>query len=150
MKLSHINTPAARQAIKAALKHPSIEVRIAASRYAENGDDDNDDDREAALTDALEHSDIYGGMSQTLDQVQSFHPQPVIDALLRGTLAREGEVAFHFAAMLFFLFGRADSAFDWNHRHFFLKFYTIDRNERTALFKELCQIIGVNPEKYLQ
>jgi hypothetical protein len=82
--------------------------------------------------------------------VQSFHPQPVIDALLRGVLAREGEVAIHFAAMLFFLFGRADSAFDWNHRPFFLKFHTIDRNERTALFKELCQIIGVNPAKYLQ
>lgn len=44
--LSHINTPAARQAVKAALKHPSIEVRIAASRYAENGDDN---DRELHL-----------------------------------------------------------------------------------------------------
>lgn len=142
--LNHINTLAAQKAIQAALKHPSRQVRVAAARYAGNADD-----REAALIDALEHSDIYGGLSQTLDQIQNFHPPAIIDALLRGVIKRDGEAAVHFAAMLFYLHGKADSAFDWNHRPFFLKFHTTDRDERKALFAELCKTIGVDVDKYL-
>ena len=65
-------------------------------------------------------------------------------------MAREGEVAVHFATMLFFLFGKANSSFDWDHRPFFLRFHTDSKKEWAAVFKELCQTIGVDPEKYLQ
>jgi len=139
--LNHINTSAAQEAIRAALKHPSREVRVAAARYS--------DDPESALIDALEHSDIYGGLSQTLDQIQNFHPPAIIDALLHGVIKRDGEAAVHFAAMLFYLHGKADSAFDWNHRPFFLKFHTTDLDERKALFVDLCKTIGVDADKYL-
>lgn len=144
--LSRIDSPVARKAIADALKHPSAEVRVAAARYAQ----DADNDREAALKNALERCDIYTGLTQALDQVEHFHPPGVIDALLRLILAREGPVAVHFAAMLFFLFGKAKSSFDWDHRPFFLKFDTEDRTERVALFKDLCKTIGVDAEKYLQ
>ncbi len=144
--LSYINSPEARQAVSAALKHPLTEIRVAAALYAENADDD----REAVLIDALEHAGVYGGLTQALDQIEQFHPPAIIDALLRCSLAREGEVAVHFAAMLFFLFGKAKSSFDWDHRPFFLRFHTEDKAERTTVFKELCQAIGVNPDRYLQ
>ncbi len=144
--LNYIDTPEARQAVKAALKHPSMEVRVVAARYVENVDAG----KEAALVDALEHADIYGGLTQALDQIEQFHPPAVIDALLRCALVREGEVSVHFAAMLFFIFGKSSSSFDWDHRPFFLRFHTENKAERIAVFKELCQIIGVDPQKYLQ
>jgi len=47
--------------------------------------------------------------------------------------------------MLLFVHGQADSSFDWDQRPFFLKFNTADRTEREAMFRELCDRIGVAP-----
>jgi len=58
-------------------------------------------------------------------------------------------VAVHFAAMLFYLFGKAKEPFDWEKRPFFLRFNTEDRKERVKVFRELCQKLKINPEKYL-
>ena len=55
----------------------------------------------------------------------------------------------HFAAMLFFLHGKASEPFDMAHRPFFLRFHTEDRRERAAVFRELCERIGVRAEEYL-
>jgi hypothetical protein len=142
--LNHFNTDETRRALNDALKNPEIEVRVAAARYATNADDE----REFALIDALEHADLYGGLTQALDQLEQFHPPGIVEALFHGTLNRDGEVAVLFAAMLFFLHGKASSSFDWSHRQFFLRFHTSSRTERLAVFKELCEIIGVNPNTY--
>jgi hypothetical protein len=142
--LNYFNTDETRRALNLALKNPEIEVRVAAARYATNADNE----REYALTDALKHVDLYGGLTQALDQIEQFHPPGIVDALIHGTLNRDGEVAVHFAAMLFFLHGKASSSFDWSHRQFFLRFNTSSRLERLAVFKELCEIIGVNPNRY--
>lgn len=107
------------------------------------------DERSATLVAALENTDFYAGLTQALLEVESFHPPEVIAALLRGVLARNGDHACHFAAMLMFLHGKAESAFDWELRPFFLRFNTADRTEREAMFRELCGRIGVSPEPYL-
>jgi hypothetical protein len=143
--LDRINSPMARQAIADALKHSSAEVRVAAARYTRGADSE----RQAALIDALQQCDIYDGLTPALDQVEHFHPPAIIDTLLRLILVREGPIVVHFAAMLFFIFGKAKSSFDWDHRPYFLKFDTEDRAERVTLFKELCKTIGVDAEKYL-
>jgi hypothetical protein len=99
---------------------------------------------------------FYGGLTEALDQVADFHPQPVMDALFRNVLTRDGEVAVHLAAMLMFLHGKAESMFDWKHRPLFLKFHAppispTERGElREAVFRELCQHIDVQPDPYLQ
>lgn len=105
--------------------------------------------RTASLVAALESAEIYGGLTQTLLEVEAHHPPEVIEALLRGALDREGDVACHFAARLFFLHGKASSAFDMKHRPFFLRFNTTDRPAREAVFCELCAKIGVDPAKFL-
>jgi hypothetical protein len=51
---------------------------------------------------------------------------------------------------LFFLHGKSKEQFDWDHRPFFLRFNTTDRNEREAVFREMCETIGVDPQKYLR
>jgi hypothetical protein len=84
------------------------------------------------------------------DEAEEFHPPGVVETLFRGALNRDGEAAVHFAALLFFLHGKADEPFDWNHRPFFLRFNTDDRKERIAVFRELCEIVGVDPKQYLR
>ncbi|MCK5744708.1 MAG: hypothetical protein KAH44_00765, partial [Oricola sp.] len=66
----------------------------------------------------------------------------VIDALLIAALRGDGEAAVHFAALLLYLRGKAEGAFDWSRRPFFLRFNTDDENEREAAFRELCAEIG--------
>ncbi|HWA15487.1 MAG TPA: hypothetical protein VG817_03585, partial [Gemmatimonadales bacterium] len=91
---------------------------------------------------------IHGGLSPTLDLVERIHPPAVIDALLRGVVRREGEVACHFAAMLCFLHGKAKEAFDWDHRPYYLEFNTEDQDKRWEMFMDLCARIGVDPSRY--
>jgi hypothetical protein len=103
--------------------------------------------RVASLVEALKTAVAYGGLTQALEEVLECHPPEVMDALLRGLLEREGEVAVHFAARLFYLHGKADEPFDWNHRPFFLRFHTEDRAERLAVYRELCAILEIEPER---
>jgi hypothetical protein len=91
---------------------------------------------------ALESAEIYGGLTQALLQIESFHPPEVVEALFRGVLARSGEVAVLLAAMLMYIHGKAASSFDWDQRPFFLKFNTDDRAERAEAFKDLCERVG--------
>ena len=142
--LAHINSAKARDLIKNALQHPSLQIRIYASRFASQAEKK----REQILIEALKNAEIYGGLSQALDQIETFHPQGVIDALLRGLLNRNEE-AVNFAGMLYFIFGKADTSFDWDNRPLFLKFNTDDRAEKEKAFVEFCNILGVSSKKYM-
>ena len=146
--LAAINSPKARDLLMKALRRGDHQVRMAVADYAPELVPD--DERTASLIAALKSGEIYGGLTQALDQIESFHPPAVVDALFRGVLKREGNIAVHFAAMLTFLHGKASSAFDWDQRPFFLKFDTDDPAERRRLFQELCERIGLDPKKTLQ
>jgi len=52
--------------------------------------------------------------------------------------------------MLMFIHGKADAAFDWNQRPFFLQFHTEDAAERRHHFRELCEKIAVDPDDMLR
>jgi len=146
--LAALDTPRARARILAALDDPDAMVRAAVTRFAAG--QLARDDHAAALVKGLETAEFYGGLTQVLDQVAAFHPPPVVEALFRAALRREGEVAVHCAAMLMFVFGKAQEAFDWDHRPFYLRFHTEDRAEREAAFRELCGRVGTEPEAYLR
>jgi hypothetical protein len=51
--------------------------------------------------------------------------------------------------MLFFIFGKAETPFDWNLRPFFLKFNTDNLVEREKAFIELCNTLDLDSTKYL-
>ena len=146
--LAALDSPRARVLLKDALKSSDPTISTAVINYAPGLISDTE--LTTALVAALEVAESFGGLSQTLLEVEEFHPPEVIEALLRGVLSRSGGVPVHFAAMLMYLHGKADSAFDWAHRPFFLRFHTDDRAEREALFLELCEKIGVQPDKYLR
>jgi hypothetical protein len=97
----------------------------------------------------LRTAQFYGGLSQALDEVATFHPPEVVQALFEGALERRGEVAIHFAAMLLFIHGKAKEPFDWEHRPFCLRFDSGSRAERETVFRELCERVGVEAERFL-
>ena len=146
--LAEINTKRARETIKEAIKDPNPVVRIAVTRFAPDLITDNE--RSQSITDALQNVEIFSGFSNVLDEVERYHPEEVKEALIKGLLNRKGDVAVLFAAMLFYLFGEAKEPFDWNQRPFFLRFNTEDRKERVEIFRELCQKLKINSEKYLR
>lgn len=145
--LAALDTPEAHRALQDALTAGGPEVQMAVLRYAPNRV--TSEEREAVLVEALRTAKFYGGLSQALDEVTRFHPPAVMAALLRGALERQGDGPVHFAAMLCFLHGQAKSAFDWDHRPFFLRFNTANRAERETGFRELCARIGVDAALYL-
>ena len=143
--LAALDSPRARVLLRQTLK--TGELAQAVSRYAPQLV--SGDERISTLVAALEETDFHTGLTQALLEVESFHPPEVIGALLRGVLERNGDHACHFAAMLMFLHGQADSSFDWEHRPFYLRFNTDDRTEREAIFRELCDRISVSYAPFL-
>ena len=146
--LAALNTSRARKVLKAALRSDDHQVRMAVMRYAPELV--SKAKRSVLLVKALESAEFYGGLTEALDEVGEFHPPKVIDALLCDVLAREGEVAVHFAAMLMFIYGKAGEPFDMEQRPFFLTFNTEDQAVREAAFRELCEKIDVIAKKYLR
>ena len=129
------------------MKDPNIEVQIAVTRFATKLISDNE--RSHALIGALRTAEIFSGLSQALDEIEEYHPKEIKETLIEGLLNREGEVAVLFAGMLFFIYGKATEAFDWDQRPFFLSFNTENKTERMQAFLELCKQLEINPEKYL-
>ena len=143
--LDRINTPDSLSEIERALKHPNLEVRIAAARFSRG----RENEKERILVEALEKSEFYGGLTQALVQVETFHPPAIVDALLRGLLKRGDSGAVSFAGMLLYVHGKADSSFDWERRPLFLRFGAQNIEDRRKAFVELCEIIGVDASHYL-
>ena len=145
--LAELNTDCAHKTIKEAIKDSNPVVRIAVARFAP--DLITEKERSKSLIDALEKTEIFDGLSQVLLEVEKYHPKEIKEALINGVLNRKGDVAVHFVAMLFYLCGESKEPFDWKQRPFFLRFKTEDRKKRVELFKEVCQKLKINPEKYL-
>ncbi len=145
--LAQIDTKSARETIKNAIEDPNPAVRVAVTRFATNLVTNNE--RSHSIIEALQNAKIFGGLSQVLDDIEKYHPAKVKEALIKGLLTREGDVAVLFAAMLFYLYGKTKEPFDMKQRAFFLLFNTQNRENRVQAFLELCKQLGINPEKYL-
>ena len=133
--LAELGSASAERSLRDALKSGSQEIRLAIMKHAPHLVDDAA--RTEMLVNALEVATPFDAFTDTLEQVERFHPPPVVDALWRGVDTRQGDVAVHYAAMLAFIHGKADSAFDWSMRPLFLKFNTASSAERRAAITEL-------------
>lgn len=145
--LAALGTPRAQAALREAAGSADPEVRLAVLSHAPALV--SEAERTASVVAALRDAAFYGGLTQALAEVETRHPPEVVDALLRGALAREGEVAVHFAAMLCYVHGRTAEPFDWDERPFFLRFHTEDRQAREAAFRDLCARLGLDAGPYL-
>jgi len=139
--LAALDSDGAHETLREWGNNAHIAVRIAVARFAAGiiGDDVRTD----ILVDAIEHAEFYGGLTQALLEVETFHPPAIIQTLLRATEHRDGDVATHLAAMLLYLHGKAAEPFDWDHRPFLLRFNSDVAGDRQAAFAELCRRIGI-------
>jgi hypothetical protein len=145
--LAQIDTPNAQEIIKKAIKDPNPKVQIAVARFAPKLISHRQ--KTQSLVRILQNEEIFNGLSQALDEVEKYHPAEIKEALIKGLLNREGEVAVLFAAMLFYIYGKAKEPFDMNQRPFFLTFNMENKTERLAAFLELCRQLKIKPEKYI-
>jgi len=145
--LGALGTPGAEAAIHEALNDADPSIRQHAQRLAPDNVDEAQ--REKLLIHALLNTQIYGGLTQALDEAAEFHPPAVVEALLKGCMLPNSEGPVHFAALLYYIHGIAKEPFDWSHRPFFLKFGEPDLAKRKEAFLELCQKIKVDPQRYL-
>ncbi len=143
--LAAIDSPRARGLLAEALRAGDPAIQAAVLRCAPGAVSHGE--RLAALVSQIAGAEVYGGLTQALLEVEEFHPPEVIDALFRGVLARSGAIAGDFAALLMYLHGKAESAFDWELRPFFLQF---QEGDRETLFRELCAKVEVDPDQYLK
>jgi hypothetical protein len=138
--IASLGSDSARTELRRAATSGSSEVRLAVLTHAPELVPD--DVRIASIVQALESATPFDSFTTTLDQVEAFHPQPVIDALWQGLESRAGDVAVHYAAMLAFIYGKADSSFDWSMRPLFLEFNTADPAQRRAAIAKLRTRVG--------
>lgn len=138
--IAKLGSDSARAELRRVATAGSAETRLAVLRYAPELVDDAT--RTAALVGALDSATAFDSFTTTLEQVAAFHPQPVIDALWRGLETRQGEVAMHYAGMIAFLAGKADSAFDWSLRPLLMEFKTEDATARRAAVGKLRTRVG--------
>ena len=145
--LAQIATPNAQEAIKKAIRDPNPKVQIAVARFTPKLISDSQ--KTQTLVRILQNKEVFNGLSQALDEVEEYHSEEIKEALIKGLLSREGEAAVLFAAMLFYIYGKAKEPFDMNQRPFFLTFNTKNKAERLSAFLELCKQLKINPEKYI-
>ena len=146
--LAILDSHKARSTLRYAIQGGNNEVNMAILRFAPELVDDKL--RTKLIVKSLKSASFYYGLRQTLRIVEKYHPKEVIRALFDGLLEREGEVAVHFAAMLFYIYGKDDTYFPWDNRPFFLRFNTSNIADRKIVFKELCDKIDVDPRVYLE
>lgn len=146
--LAALGTKSAKRALKLALSTGDARIRMAVLTHAPQLVSKSD--RITALVTTLEKASLYSGLSEALRHIEQFHPREIVNALLRGLMERDGGTACQFAAMLYFIHGKASSAFDWDHRPFFLRFNTADLVEREVVVRELLATLGVKPSRYIK
>jgi hypothetical protein len=142
--LAAIGTPAAKHALRQALNSSNLETRLQAAKHLlEIGEPV---DLEGIIIAALRGTGLSNGLSQAIDIAEQ-HPSPGLQqALLDLALNGTEEQRIHCAALALYHGGKADEAFDWNHRPFFLRFGDDDRRVQIEAYRELCARLGVAPQ----
>ncbi len=143
--LHFLDSLAACKVVLAAYEAGDSETRAMIMNHA--GDWFDESERTEAIVAALLDESASDEFIGVMLEVEEHHPPRVIDALLEGVRTRDGVVAGEFAMMLLFLHGQAESPWDMGPRPFILRFQD---EARDPLYRELCQRIGVNPDRLFQ
>jgi len=134
--LAALGTPGAMAAVKVAAKHQNSEVRNHALEVLAGG---TPEQAPPELED-----DIVRAVERGALDLAERHPTPRVKrALLDCARLAPATTRVNAAAMLMYLCGKAEEAFDWNQRPFFLRFATEDNQELRAAWMELRERTGV-------
>ncbi len=136
--LAVIDTPASRAAIDAARFHSDPEVRAYAVDQAVEAGSLPVELIESDVIGVIERAAAMSTLSRALSLAESCQTPSVRRAILNQARTGDSTTRVHMAALLFYLCGRSEQPFDWNHRPFFLRFgdHNDDADFRAA-WKEL-------------
>ena len=136
--LAAIDTPASRAARDAARFHPDSEVRAYAVEQAIEKGDLPVELVETDVIRVIEQAAAMSTLSRALSLAESCQTKAVRQAILNQARTGDSTTRVHMAGLLFYLCGKSDQPFDWNHRPFFLRFGDHnDDSDRRAAWKEL-------------
>jgi hypothetical protein len=144
--LASLKTPAAIEALKECLHSPNPDVRLFAVRYLKEM---NVVDRvEQIVVDTLPMTGIGHGMTFALALAKKYPSERIKQQLLWCCLHGNDDIRIHCAAMSLYLYGKASSEFDKRQKIIF-RLGIRDFDKRIEAFQELCQIIGVDPDRFI-
>ncbi|MCX6614383.1 MAG: hypothetical protein NTW74_26530 [Acidobacteria bacterium] len=124
-----LDTETARAAVLAARKHQITRVRNYAVRLGPV--------TEADVVRAIESAKSMDGLDASLRMAENCNTAVVRRALLDMARSGDSTVRVHMVAMLYFLMGKAESAFDWQLRPYFLEFGVEDNQALRAVWNPL-------------
>lgn len=143
--LAALNTPATIEALKECVNGPNIEVKLHAVRHLKEM---NIVDRvEEVVLDTLPTSNLLKGFTRVLALAKDYPTERIKETLLWCSLNGNTDIRVHCAAMVLYLYGKAASEFDKDQKIIY-QFRTQDKAQRLEAFSELCQIIGVEPNRF--
>lgn len=145
--LAQIHTSTAREAVKACLQSPNLEVRIFAAKFLK--EENIIDCVEEVIINTLPITKVGGGLVQTLRLAKENPTEAVKQKLIWCALHGNDTTRVHCAAMALFLYGKAETEFDNNQKIIF-SFGVADKEKRKEAFPEFCQMIGVNPDDFMK
>jgi hypothetical protein len=119
--LAAIDSDSARAAVISARKHQITNVRNYAVRLGPVSETD--------VIRALETAKAMDGLDAALRLTEQCNTPAVRQAVLGMARSGDSTVRVHMVAMLYFLMGKAEVAFDWEQRPYFLSFGVEDNQE---------------------
>ena len=143
--LAEIGSENALSAIKSALQSDTYEVRIRAIEKLSQKGIMSEGEIETLLVKTIPLVSILNGLTFTLRLAEKYPSPAVKQVLLQSTLYGNDDIRVHTAALIYFLYGIATSSFDWDHRHFYLRFDDKNLSNRKLAYDELCKKIQVDP-----
>jgi len=120
--MAAFNTPASRAAIDAARFHSDPEVRAYAVQQAIEEGNLPAELVESDVIGVIERAASMSTLSRALSLAESCRTRAVRRAILDRARTGDSATRVHMAALLFYLCGKSDEQFDWNHRPYFLRF----------------------------
>lgn len=144
--LAALNTGPAIEALKDCLRSYNMDVRLFAARYLKEM---NIADRvEDIVVETLPLTKIGAGLTFALALAEKYPTERIKQKLLWCCLNGNDDIRVHCAALALFLYGKSSSAIDSSFKIIF-EFRPSDRAERLAPFRELCGLIGIDPDSLI-
>jgi hypothetical protein len=103
---------------------------------------------EEIVVNTLPATKIGQGLTYALALAKDYPTELIKQKLLWCSVHGNDDIRIHCAAMALFLYGKASSEFDSTQRIIF-RFGIKEKAKRIEAFSELCQMIGVSPDKYV-
>lgn len=146
-RLSELGNASAGAAVQNLIddERSPIEQRLIAMERLRDSGRLDDAELERRLLPALKSVGHFEGLTPALRLVEQIPTERIKRRLLWGVI-HHPHAGVHYAAMLAYLCGKAESDFDWNLRPLFLATTAADPTERQRAIDELCRLVGMSAD----